>query len=258
MAYQRSESALPYLEREKERRDKGMRDLMNMFMMQKQLGAERGEKEFERGVEREERERKFEHWDVLKDLQRAQTERAGRPDVPREPSVPAEIQAAKFVSKQTGRPLGLILQEWHKRKEAEPKKPGISKTREDFLDYLDRDINSIIKEIQSDIMYGELSPHLVEQVTNLQQAKTKIRETRLIGADQPLSDDQWKEINRISGSLEKIKGEGLYPKKKKPLVKAGLPKIKKVDLLPGTELKWNPKYNIKMGKIDGVWHWVIE
>lgn len=94
-AYQRSESALPYLYKEKERRDKGMRDLMNMFMMQKQLGEERGEKEFERGVEREERERKFEHWDVLEDLQRAQTERTLQPDVPKEPEVPLYYKKAQ-------------------------------------------------------------------------------------------------------------------------------------------------------------------
>ncbi len=94
MAY-RSESALPYLYKEKERRDKGMRDLMNMFMMQKQLGEKRGEKELERGVEEEERERRFQHWDVLEGLQKAQTERALRPEVPKEPEAPLYYKKAQ-------------------------------------------------------------------------------------------------------------------------------------------------------------------
>lgn len=117
MAYQRSESALPYLQKEKERRDKGMRDLMNMFMMQKQLGAERGEREFERGVEEEERERKFEHWGVLEDLQRARAEKIRRPEVPEvpeEPEVPLYYKKAQDLvkeglAKDIGEGLSMIL-----------------------------------------------------------------------------------------------------------------------------------------------------
>ncbi len=257
MAYQRSESALPYLYKEKERRDEGMRNLLNMFMMQKQLGEERGEKEFEGGVEREERERKFEHWDVLEGLQEAQTERTLRPDVPREPSVPAEIQAAREVAKQTGESIGTILNRWKSRKGAEPEEPGIKKSRQKWLEGLDKSIDTIIKGLQNRPDYG-MDDELTGQVTNLQQAKTKIRAGLLLGADQPLPNTMWGDLGKISENLEQIQKVGLFPPEKKQSVKGKLPKIKKAELPPGTEVKWNPKYNIKMGKIDGVWHWVIE
>lgn len=251
----RSESALPYLYKEKERRDEGMRNLLNMFMMQKQLGEERGEREYERGVGEEERARKFEHWDVLEDLQRAQTERALQPQVPKEPSVPAEIQAAEIVSKQTGEPLGVILNRWKSRKGAEPEEPGIKKSRQKWIEGLDKTIDGMIKGIQARPEYG-MDEELTGQVTNLQQAKTKIRAGLLLGADQPLPDTMWRDLGKISESLEQIQKVGLYPPEKKPSVKAGMPKIKRAELPPGTEVKWNPKYNIKMAKIDGVWHWV--
>jgi hypothetical protein len=254
MAY-RTESALPYLYKEKERRDEGMRNLMKMFMMQKQLGAERGEREFERGVEEEEREKKFEHWGVLEDLQRAQTERTLRPDVPAEPRIPAEIQAAEIVSKQTGESLGAILNRWKSRKGAEPKEPGIKKSRQKWIEGLDKSINTMIKGIQNRPEYG-MDEELTSEVTNLQQAKTKIRAALLLGADQPLPDTMWRDLGKISESLEQIQKVGLFPPEKKPLVKAKLPRKKRAELPPGTEIKWNPKLNLKMAKIDGVWYWV--
>ena len=111
----RSESALPYLYKEKERRDEGMRNLLNMFMMQKQLGEERGEREYERGVGEEERARKFEHWDVLEDYQRAQTEGLRQPPEPPEPpKTPDYLQKAdslveEGVAKDRGEALSMIL-----------------------------------------------------------------------------------------------------------------------------------------------------
>jgi len=256
MAYQ-TESALPYQYKEKETRDERMRNLLNMFMMKKQLGEERGVKEFERGVEEEERERKFEHWGVLEDLQRAQTERTLQPQVTKEPNVPAEIQAAQMVSQQTGESVGTILNRWKGRKGAEPEEPGIKKSRQKWIEGLDTAIDGMIKGIQANPAYG-MDEELTGQVTNLQQAKTKIRGALAIGADQPLADVMWRDLGKISEGLEQIQKVGLYPPEKKPLVKGKLPKIKRSKLPPGTEVKWNPKYGIKMGKIDGVWHWVIE
>lgn len=258
MAYQRTESALPYLYKEKERRDEGMRNLMNMFMMQKQLGAERGEREFERGVEEEERGRKFEHWGVLEELQRAQTERVLRPPAPpKEPSVPAEIQAAQIVAEQTGKSVGEILNAWKGRKPVKEEEPGIKKSRQKWIEGLDKSIDTMIKGIQNRPEYG-MDEELTGEVTNLQQAKTKIRGALLLGADQPLPDTMWRDLGKISESLEQIQKVGLFPPEKKPSVKAKLPKMKKSKVPPGTEVRWNPKYNIRMAEIDGVWHWIIE
>lgn len=254
MAY-RSESALPYLYKEKERRDENMRNLMKMFMMQKQLGEERGEREWERGFKEEEQARKFEHWDVEEELMGARTERLGQPPVVKEPSIPAEIQAAKLVADQTGESLGTILNRWKSRKGAEPKEPGIKKSRQRWLEQLDKTVDGMIKGIQNRPEYG-MDEELTGQVTNLQQAKTKIRGGLLIGADQPLSDTMWRDLGKISESLEQIQKVGLFPPEEKPLVKAKMPKKTRAELPPGTEVKWNPKLNIKMAKIDGVWYWV--
>ncbi len=68
----------------------------------------------------------------------------------------------------------------------------------------------------------------------------------------------WGDLGKISESLEQIQKVGLYPPEKKPSIKAKMPKMKRSELPPGTEVKWNPKFNIKMAKIDGVWYWVHE
>jgi len=238
---------------------RGISELIKNFMIMKQLkeqrGEERGEKEWERGFKEEEQERRFEHLGAQERLWEAQAEKMGRPSVPREP--PAEIQAAEEVSKQTGESIGTILNRWRSKKPVGPKEPGIKKSRQKWLEGLDKTIDTMIKGLQNRPEYG-MDEELTGEVTNLQQAKTKIRAALLIGADQPLADTMWRDLGKISEDLEQIQKVGLYPPEPKPLVKGKLPKIKRAELPPGTEVKWNPKFNIKMGKIDGVWHWVIE
>ena len=235
----------------------GIRELLKNFMMMKQLKEERGEKEWKRGFEEEEQERRFERWGAQEELWKAQAERARRPAVTREPTVPAEIRAAEEVAKQTGESVGTILNRWKSRPGKKPEEPGIKKSRQRWLENLDKSIDSMIKGVQNLPAYG-MDEELTGQVTNLQQAKTKIRGALLLGADQPLADTMWRDLGKISESLEQIQKVGLYPPEPKPLVKGKLPKIKRADLLPGTEVKWNPKFNIRMAKIDGVWHWVTE
>ena len=231
----------------------GIRELLKNMMMMKQMKEERGEKEWERGFKEEEQARRFEHLGA----QERRWEALAEPRAPKEPTVPAEIQAAREVEKQTGESVGTILNRWRSRLGKKPEEPGIKKSRQKWLEGLNKAIDGMIRGIQNRPEYG-MDEELTGQVTNLQQAKTKIRGALLLGADQPLADTMWRDLGKISESLEQIQKVGLYPPEPKPLVKGKLPKIKRADLLPGTEVKWNPKFNIRMAKIDGVWHWVTE
>ena len=235
----------------------GLRSLLKDFMMMKQLKEERGEREWEKGFKEEEQARRFERWGAQEDLWEAQAERMRRPIVPKEPTIPTEIRAAQEVAKQTGESVGTILNRWRSRPGKKPEEPGIKKSRQKWLEGLNKAIDGMIRGIQNRPEYG-MDEELTGQVTNLQQAKTKIRGALLLGADQPLADTMWRDLGKIAESLEQIQKVGLYPPEPKPLVKGKLPKIKRADLLPGTEVKWHPKFNIKMAKIDGVWHWVTE
>lgn len=73
MAYRSTESAAPYLYEQQGRRDKGMRDLLNMFMMSKQIQEQRG-------LGQAEREAQERHMLAQEDLWGAQAEKVRRPE----------------------------------------------------------------------------------------------------------------------------------------------------------------------------------
>ena len=129
---------------------RGISELLKNFMMMKQLKEERGEEreevEWKRRYEEEEQKRRFERWGVQEDLWKAQTEKAGLP--PKEPTMPAEIRAAQEVSKQTGESVGTILNRWKSKVGKKPEETGIKKSRQKWLEGLDKAIGGMIKGIQ--------------------------------------------------------------------------------------------------------------
>lgn len=229
----------------------GIRQFVQNMMMMMQMKQQQQQQTWQRGM----REKEFE----LKERQ------AERVEPTKPPTIPARVQEAIIASGQGGVPQGKIdyelvgktLNKW-RAKPGKPLELGIAKPRKTWLDKLDKDIDGMIKEIQSNLLYGELSPHLVEQVENLRQAKTKIRGALAIGADQPLPEALWKELGGISERLKEVQKKGLYPPKPKPLMKGKLPRMKRSELPAGTEIKWNPKLNLRMAKVKDKWYWIIE
>lgn len=77
---------LGYLSGERKRKEQGIRDLLNMFLMSKQVGEQRKEKEWERGI----KEREV---TSMEDYRKALTEQASG----RRPSIPASLQEAEIL-----------------------------------------------------------------------------------------------------------------------------------------------------------------
>jgi len=227
---------------------------MQNMMMQKQMKQQQQQQMWQRGMEEKKQE-------SLGAYRQAQVEAMGQP---KQPSIPARVQEAIIASGQGGVPqekinyelVGKTLNKW-RAKPGKPIEPGITKPRKTWLDKLDKDIDGMIKNITAMPAYG-MDDELTAQVGNLQQAKTKIRGALAIGADQLLPDALWKELGGISESLKEIQKKGLYPPKPKPLIKGKLPKKKRSELPAGTEIKWNPKLNLRMAKIKDTWYWIIE
>jgi len=228
---------------------------MQNMMMMKQMKQQQQQQMWQRGME----EKKLESLEAYRE---AQTQAMGQP---KQPSLSAGVQEAIIASGQGGVPredidwskVGKVLNKWRAKTPAKPTEPGMKKARGDWLKLLSKDIDGMIKNITALPAYG-MDDELTIQVGNLEEARAKVREAQSIGADMPLPDALWKELGGISGRLKEIKKKGLYPPKEKPLVKGKLPKKKRSELPAGTEIKWNPKLNLRMAKVKDKWYWIIE
>ena len=146
-----------YLFGENERRDDQMRNLLNMFMMSKKMGAERGEQEREWKFKEEKRGMEQQDLTSMLELRGAQTERALRPPTP-----PVEKRSTMYqkaldmvktkVAPSVGEAMSMLLKE-----------------NEDPLTTYDKRTRDIKKDVES----GVMSPEKGKQIQyNLKQELT--------------------------------------------------------------------------------------
>jgi len=149
---------LGYLTGEKKRKEQGIRDLLNMFLMSKQIGEKRGERKWEKDIE----ERRL---TSLEDYRKAQIKEWERPEaLPKPPPFPATIQEAIVASGQGGvksegidwSKVAEVLNEWQYK---EPKPSAYTLRKRDLDKALK--LNTITQEQYNRSLFNlkqELTP----------------------------------------------------------------------------------------------------